>query len=69
MSAESLKLLELLETVARKTHHITRWRIIIRFNNRTAYRKIIDKIAKLSIHAQDPRPEITPMKKIIKRVA
>ena len=50
ISAEAMMLLELIQPVERKQRHVVRGRIIIGFDNKNTYRRIVKEIFKLSIY-------------------
>ena len=67
--AEAITLLELIEVIVTKGKHIPTGKIKIGFDNRLAYRKIVNAILKPSTYAQDSGAEISRIKTLLKEVS
>ena len=68
VGAESIVLLELMEILERKGRHIDYGKVQIGFDNRIAYRKIVEQITKASIFAQDAGAEIAQIKALMRKI-
>ena len=66
--AETIVLLELITTIANKSEHANSGKILIGHDNKKSHNKIVNKIVKLSLHAQEGSAEIVMMKKKLKMI-
>jgi hypothetical protein len=66
--AEVMVLLELLEVIEQKGRHIEEGRIVIGFDNRQAYRKIMSPIKRINVYAQESGSEIARIKELLTRI-
>jgi len=67
--AEAITLLELMEVIERKGKHIREEKIQIGFDNRQAYKKIVQKLMKPSIYTREAGAEIARIKRIMDKVS
>ena len=61
--------MELLEVLERKGRHISSGLVIIGFDNRKVYQKIVEEVTKASNYAQDVGTGIVQIQRVIKSIS